>query len=68
MFRDTLTAPAPRQPEQFEVLCTLSGSAALRWDGESLSVHKGDSILIPAMASPVTIDPAGTAVFLRATL
>jgi mannose-6-phosphate isomerase len=45
--------------DSFVVYICLAGEFSIRWDGESESVSKGETVLLPAMIKEVVLVPAG---------
>jgi len=50
---------------RFEIWIALDGEAEFASGGERVTCRKGEAVILPASAGDVSIDPAGTALFLR---
>ncbi|MEX0717375.1 MAG: type I phosphomannose isomerase catalytic subunit [Planctomycetaceae bacterium] len=67
--RHTLgTTLAISRSNECSILLALSGTADLHWDGESLPLPRGQSVLIPAESPDVRIEPRGEVTLLEAFL
>lgn len=55
------------EPASFEILTLIEGSGRLGWDGGSLELARGDSVVLPAALGDWALAPAGAGLsFLRA--
>lgn len=57
--RWTLEAPETQatDPGSFEILTLIEGNALLRWTDNTLTLRRGDSVVVPAMLGSYTVQP-----------
>jgi mannose-6-phosphate isomerase len=65
--RDRVRDGATWRPAAFEILCLLEGTGRFAWEGGELDVRAGDSVVVPALGSPLRFETGGGGCFVRAT-